>query len=67
MIEKKKRLGKGLSALLDTNYDDPEFKNESNQNNLVLVKEIELSKFQASRKFDEEKLNELSELSLIHI
>ncbi len=61
MIEKKKRLGKGLSALLDTNYDDPEFKNESNQNNLVLVKEIELSKFQARRKFDEEKLNELSE------
>ena len=61
MIEKKKRLGKGLSALLDTNYDEVGAKYQSNQNNLLSINQIELSKFQARKKFDEEKLSELSQ------
>ncbi len=61
MIEKKKRLGKGLSALLDTNYDEVGAKYQSNQNNLLSIDQIELSKFQARKKFDEEKLSELSQ------
>ncbi len=61
MIEKKNRLGKGLSALIDIDYDVSESKNKLNQNSLISINEIELSKFQARRKFDKEKLNELSD------
>ncbi|PPR37976.1 MAG: Chromosome-partitioning protein ParB [Alphaproteobacteria bacterium MarineAlpha6_Bin4] len=61
MIKKKNRLGKGLSALLEKDTTDLEFKNEEINNNLIPVDKIILSKFQARKKFDEEKLNQLAE------
>ncbi|PPR34466.1 MAG: Chromosome-partitioning protein ParB [Alphaproteobacteria bacterium MarineAlpha6_Bin3] len=61
MIKKKNRLGKGLSALLEKDTTDLEFKNEEINNNLIPIDKIILSKFQARKKFDEEKLNQLAE------
>ena len=61
MEKKKKRLGKGLSALLSSEIDDLDIKEESSGKNLVSINEISLSKFQARRKFDIEKLEELSQ------
>tara|TARA_Y100001960_G_scaffold332599_1_gene433739 strand:+ start:3225 stop:4091 length:867 start_codon:yes stop_codon:yes gene_type:complete len=61
MIKKKNRLGRGLSALLEKDTTDLEFKNEEINNNLIPVDKIILSKFQARKKFDEEKLNQLAE------
>ena len=58
---KKKRLGKGLSALLDTDVNDLDLKQETSGKNLIQINEISLSKFQARRKFDVEKLEELSQ------
>ena len=58
---KKKRLGKGLSALLDTDVNDLDLKQEASGKNLIQINEISLSKFQARKKFDQEKLKELSE------
>jgi len=58
---KKKRLGKGLSALLSDDVDDLDLKQESSGKNLISINEISLSKFQARRKFDVEKLEELSQ------
>ena len=58
---KKKRLGKGLSALLSSESDDLDLKEESSDKNLIPINEISLSKFQARKKFDQEKLRELSE------
>ena len=58
---KKKRLGKGLSALLSSEVDDLDLKEESSGKNLISINEISLSKFQARKKFDQEKLRELSE------
>ena len=58
---KKKRLGKGLSALLDTDVNDLDLKQETSGKNLIQINEISLSKFQARKKFDQEKLKELSE------
>ena len=58
---KKKRLGKGLSALLDTDVNDLDLKQETSGKNLIQINEISLSKFQTRKKFDEEKLKELSE------
>ena len=58
---KKNRLGKGLSALLSSEIDDLDIKEESSGKNLVSIKEISLSKFQARKKFNQEKLRELSE------
>ena len=58
---KKKRLGKGLSALLSSEIDDLDIKEESRGKNLVSINEISLSKFQARKKFNQEKLRELSE------
>ena len=59
-MEKKKRLGKGLSALLSEDVDDLDFKQESDGKNLIPINKISLSKFQARKKFDIEKLKELS-------
>ena len=59
--KKKKRLGKGLSALLNNDVEDFDLKQESNENNLISVNKITLSKFQARKKFDLDKLKELSE------
>ena len=58
---KKKRLGRGLSALIDTDIDDLDLKQETSGKNLIPINEISLSKFQARRKFDVEKLEELSQ------
>ena len=58
---KKKRLGKGLSALLSSGVEDLDVKEESSGQNLVPINEISLSKFQARKKFNQEKLKELSE------
>ena len=58
---KKKRLGRGLSALIDTDIDDLDLKQETSGKNLIPINEISLSKFQIRKKFDEEKLKELSE------
>jgi len=60
MEKKKKRLGKGLAALIHTDLDDLDIKQESNGKNLIPINEINLSKFQTRKKFDEEKLIELS-------
>jgi ParB family chromosome partitioning protein len=58
---KKKRLGKGLSALLDVDIRDLDLKQEPSGKNLIFINEISLSKFQARKKFDTEKLEELSQ------
>jgi len=58
---KKKRLGRGLSALIETDIDDLDLKQETSRKNLIPINEISLSKFQIRKKFDEEKLKELSE------
>ena len=58
---KKKRLGKGLSALLSSEVEDLDVKEESSGQNLVPINEISLSKFQARKRFNQEKLKELSE------
>ena len=58
---KKNRLGKGLSALLNDDVSDIHLKQESTGKNLISINEISLSKFQARRKFDIEKLEELSQ------
>ena len=60
MEKKKKRLGKGLSALINTDIDDLDLKQESSRQNLIPINEINLSKFQTRKKFNEEKLKELS-------
>ena len=60
MEKKKKRLGKGLAALIHTDLDDLDIKQESNGKNLIPINEINLSKFQTRKKFDEKKLKELS-------
>ena len=61
MEKKKKRLGKGLAALIHTDLDDLDLKQESSGKNLIPINEINLSKFQTRKKFDEKKLKELSE------
>ena len=60
MEKKKKRLGKGLSALIHTDLDDLDLKQESSGKNLIPINEIKLNKFQTRKKFDEKKLKELS-------
>ena len=60
MEKKKKRLGKGLAALIHTDLDDLNIQQESKGKNLIPINEINLSKFQTRKKFDEEKLKELS-------
>ena len=57
---KKKRLGRGLSALIETDIDDLDLKQETGGKNLISINEISISKFQTRKKFDEEKLKELS-------
>ena len=58
---KKKRLGKGLSALLSEDVEDLHVRQESTGKNLISINKISLSRFQARKKFDHEKLRELSE------
>ena len=61
MEKRKKRLGKGLAALIHTDLDDLDLKQEASGKNLIPINEINLSKFQTRKKFDEKKLKELSE------
>ncbi len=60
-MNKKKRLGKGLSALLKTDIKDEDLGNELNENLSISIKKILTSNFQARRKFDQEKLERLTE------
>ena len=61
MVKKKKRLGKGLSALLSAEVEDLDLNQDSDTKDLIPINEISLSKFQARKKIDDEKLKELSE------
>ena len=47
---KKKRLGKGLSALLSEDVENLDIKQESSGKNLISINEISLSKFQTRKK-----------------
>ena len=58
---KKNRLGKGLSALLSEDVEDLDVRQEPSGKNLISINKISLSKFQARKKFNQEKLKELSE------
>ena len=58
---KKKRLGKGLSALLSEEVEDIHVRQEQSGKNLISINEISLSKFQARKRFNQEKLKELSD------
>ena len=60
-MNKKKRLGKGLSALLKTDIKDEDLGNEINENLSISIKKILTSNFQARRKFDQEKLERLAD------
>ena len=60
-MKKKKRLGRGLSALLNTDTDDLDLKEEIKQDNNISINKINFSKFQARKKFDQEKLKELAQ------
>ena len=58
---KKNRLGKGLPALLSEDVEDLDERQEPSGKNLISINKISLSKFQARKKFNQEKLKELSE------
>ena len=58
---KKKRVGKGLSALLSEEVEDIHVRQEQSGKNLISINEISLSKFQARKRFNQEKLKELSD------
>ena len=60
-MNKKKRLGKGLSALLKTDIKDEDLGNEINENLSIPIKKILRSNFQARRKFEQEKLERLAD------
>ena len=49
---KKKRLGKGLSALIKSDEINFDYKKMANKNNLVSIDKISLSRFQARKKFN---------------
>ncbi len=54
-------MGRGLSALLNTDTDDLDLKEEIKQDNNISINKINFSKFQARKKFDQEKLKELAQ------
>lgn len=58
---KKKRLGKGLSALIKSDEINFDYKKMANKNNLVSIDKISLSRFQARKKFNIETLNQLAD------
>ena len=55
----KKRLGKGLSALID-DVDDSNNFNEKEQSNLIPPEKINLTNFQTRKRFDKESLEQLA-------
>ena len=55
----KKRLGKGLSALID-DVDDSNNFNEKEQSNLIPLEKINLTNFQTRKRFDKESLEQLA-------
>ena len=58
---KKKRLGKGLSALIKSDEINFDYKKMANKDNLVSIDKISLSRFQARKKFNIETLNQLAD------
>ena len=68
---KKKRLGKGLSALLNEEVEDIHVRQEQSGKNLISINEISLSKFQARKRFNQEKFSQLiakkSDVQVINI
>ncbi len=60
MQNKRKRLGKGLSALIKSDEKDFDYKKLENKENLLSIDKISLSRFQARKKFDNETLNQLA-------
>ena len=59
-MEKKKRLGKGLSALISSEEDNLDVLKEINESHFIPIQKIEFSKFQARKKIDNESLRELA-------
>jgi len=59
-MEKKKRLGKGLSALISSEEDNLDVLKEINESHFIPIQKIEFSKFQTRKKFDNESLRELA-------
>ena len=55
----KKRLGKGLSALID-DVDDSNNFNKKEQSNLIPLEKINLTNFQTRKRFDKESLEQLA-------
>ena len=55
----KKRLGKGLSALID-DVDDSNNFNKKEQSNLIPPEKINLTNFQTRKRFDKESLEQLA-------
>ena len=60
MQNKRKRLGKGLSALIKSDEKDFDYKKLENKENFLSIDKISLSRFQARKKFDNETLNQLA-------
>ena len=61
MQNKRKRLGKGLSALIKSDEKDFDYKKLENKDNLVSIDKISIGQFQARRRFDNEALNQLAD------
>jgi len=61
MQNKRKRLGKGLSALIKSDEKDFDYKKLENKDNLLSIDKISIGQFQARRKFDNEALNQLAD------
>ena len=55
----KKRLGKGLSALID-DVDESNNFNKKEQSNLIPPEKINLTNFQTRKRFDKESLEQLA-------
>ena len=60
MQNKRKRLGKGLSALIKSDEKDFDYKKLENKENFLSIDKISLSRIQARKKFDNETLNQLA-------
>ena len=61
MKKEKKRLGKGLSALISSNENEIDNERGQHQGGLISIKTISFSKFQARKKFENESLKQLAE------
>ena len=50
-MEKKKRLGKGLSALISSEEENLDVLKETSESRFIQIQKIEFSNFQARKKF----------------